>query len=109
MPRPRLALVSHQLRQTREVLKSLTLFKLLLIHFDSQRALKMNARSIKLIKRHERVSRRPALVKLTAGPNRWSTAVRSWIVEFQERDRTETLPAFDNLFKDDLSDPANTA
>lgn len=63
----------------------------------------MNPAPIKLIKRHERVSRRPALVKLVAGPNRWSTAVRSWIVEFQERDRNETLPAFDSLFKDDLS------
>jgi hypothetical protein len=28
--------------------------------------------------------------------------VRSWIVDFQERDRSETLPAFDSLFKDDL-------
>lgn len=63
----------------------------------------MNTTSIKLIKRHERVSGRPALVKLTAGPNRWSTAVRSWIVEFQARDRNQTLPAFDSLFKDNLA------
>lgn len=33
-------------------------------------------------------------------PNRWSTAVRSWVVEFQERDRSaESTPAFDSLFK----------
>ena len=68
----------------------------------------MNATSIKLIKRHQRVSGRPALVKLTAGPNRWSTAVRSWVVEFQARDRNATLPAFDSLFKDGLPDPENS-
>jgi hypothetical protein len=28
--------------------------------------------------------------------------VRSWVVEFQERDQTELLPAFDSLFKDAL-------
>lgn len=62
---------------------------------------------VKLIKRHERVPRRPAQFKLAAGPNRWSTAVRSWVVEFQERDRNEHLPAFDSLFTDALqpSDP----
>jgi len=31
----------------------------------------------------------------------WSTEVRSWVVEFQERDRSELLPAFDSLFKDE--------
>lgn len=36
------------------------------------------------------------------GPIKWSKAVRSWIVDFQERDRTEYLPAFDSLFKDAL-------
>jgi len=40
------------------------------------------------------------MVKLAAGPNRWSAAVRGWVVELQERDRNETLPAFDSLFKD---------
>ena len=63
-------------------------------------------RSVKLIKRHERVPRqRRSTIKLAAGPNRWSTAVRSWVVEFQERDRGETLPAFDSLFKDGLPQP----
>jgi hypothetical protein len=62
----------------------------------------MNRASVKLIKRHERIVRRPSIVKLAVGPKRWSSAVRSWIVDFQERDRSETLPAFDSLFKDDL-------
>jgi hypothetical protein len=35
-------------------------------------------------------------------------SVRSWVVEFQERDIAERPPAFDNLFKDDLPDPENT-
>jgi hypothetical protein len=34
--------------------------------------------------------------------------VRSWVVEFQARDRNETRLAFDSLFKDGLSDPENT-
>jgi len=57
---------------------------------------------VKLIKQHERVPRRPARVKLATGPNKWSSAVRSWIVEFQEHDRNEHLPAFDSLFTDAL-------
>jgi len=32
-------------------------------------------------------------------PNRWSTAVRSWVSEFQQHRHDESLPAFDNLFK----------
>jgi hypothetical protein len=44
-----------------------------------------------------------AEVESAAGPNRWSTAVRSWVVEFQERDRSsESTPAFNSLFKDAL-------
>ena len=62
-------------------------------------------RSVKIIKRDERVPRRRAMVALAAGPNRWSTAVRSWVVEFQEQDRNESLPAFDSLFKDTLLQP----
>jgi hypothetical protein len=65
----------------------------------------MNNKSVKLIKRHERVPRRRAMVEVVVGPNRWSTAVRSWVVEFQERDRGESLPAFDSLFKDSLPQP----
>jgi hypothetical protein len=67
----------------------------------------MNAsRSVKLIKSGQ--GTRIRLRAASTGPNRWSRAVRSWVVEFQERDRHETLPAFDSLFKDDLSDPENT-
>ena len=62
-------------------------------------------RSVKLIKQHERVPRRAATVKPAVGPNRWSTAVRSWVVEFQGRDRSESLPAFDSLFNDTLLQP----
>jgi len=45
------------------------------------------------------------MAKLAIGPGRWSTVVRSWVVEFQERDRNETLPAFDSLFKDGPAAP----
>jgi hypothetical protein len=43
-----------------------------------------------------------AEVESAASSNRWSTAVRSWVVEFQRRDRNESLPAFDSLFNDAL-------
>jgi hypothetical protein len=58
------------------------------------------ARSIKRIKSAERKKGLEMPVELAVNPNRWSTAVRSWIVEFQERDRDESLPAFESLFKD---------
>jgi hypothetical protein len=60
-------------------------------------------RSVKVIKSLERKDLEiQAEVESAAGPNRWSTAVRSWVVEFQERDRSESPPAFDSLFKDAL-------
>jgi len=65
-------------------------------------------RPVKLIKRHERVPQGAAMVELPLGPNRWSTAVRSWVVEFQGRDRSESMPAFDSLFKDALLQPEDT-
>ncbi len=37
------------------------------------------------------------------GANRWSTAVRSWVDEFQLDDHGQSLPAFDSLLKDTLS------
>jgi hypothetical protein len=37
------------------------------------------------------------------GANRWSTAVRSWVDEFQLNGRGQSLPAFDSLLKDTLS------
>src|SRR6185503_4981846 len=52
-------------------------------------------RTVRLIKRQERVSRRPRKkVELAVGPNKWSKSVRSWVVENQNRDRTESLPTF---------------
>jgi len=61
------------------------------------------ARSIKLIKNAERKKGRAIAVELDINPNRWSSAVRSWVVDFQERDRSESLPAFESLFKDSPS------
>ena len=59
---------------------------------------------VKLIKNGEReVPAIHANVESAAGTNRWSTAVRSWVVQFQERDRSESLPAFDSLFRDALT------
>jgi hypothetical protein len=56
---------------------------------------------VKHIKRRERSRRSPRpAIKIEVGPNKWSKSVRSWIVEFQERDRDESQPAFDSLFKD---------
>ncbi len=60
-------------------------------------------RAVKVIKNRE--GKDPdiqAEVESTASPNRWSNSVRSWVVEFQERDRSESLPAFDTVFKDAL-------
>jgi len=57
-------------------------------------------RSVKLIKRKERVRRRGGKVQPAKGPNDWSKSVRSWVSEFQETDHSESLPAFDSLFKD---------
>ena len=60
-------------------------------------------RAVKLIKngKHKDPEVQPA-VESAVDPNRWSKSVRSWVVEFQERDRGESLPAFDSLFKDAL-------
>ena len=64
------------------------------------------ARLAKLIKKANRKDRRrPIAVKSTPNRNQWSTVVRSWVVDFKDRDRSETLPAFDSLFKDALSSP----
>jgi len=46
-----------------------------------------------------------AEVESAAGPNRWSAAVRSWVVDFQQHRRGESLPAFDSLFKTALPQP----
>ena len=58
-------------------------------------------RSVKLIKNADRKNH-AAPISLAPGPNanRWFGAVRSWVADFQARDRREFLPAFDSLFKD---------
>jgi hypothetical protein len=59
------------------------------------------ARSAKLVKKANRKDRRmPIAVKSTPKRNQWLTAVRAWIVDFKDRDRRESLPAFDSLFND---------
>ena len=59
------------------------------------------ARSIKLIKHADRQDHGVQIaVELAVNPNRWSAAVRSWVGDFQARDRSESLQAFDSLFKD---------
>jgi hypothetical protein len=62
--------------------------------------------SVKVIKNGKR--RLPEIQiepESAAGPDRWSTAVRSWVVQFQQNRRGESLPAFDSLFKDALPPP----
>jgi hypothetical protein len=56
--------------------------------------------SVKLVKKEERKgSELQAEVECAVDPNRWSTAVQSWVREFQKRRRGESLPAFGSLFK----------
>jgi hypothetical protein len=58
---------------------------------------------IKLIKKEDRKDLEiQTQVASAAGPNGWSNAVHSWVVESQQRDRSESLPAFNSLFKDAL-------
>jgi hypothetical protein len=51
-------------------------------------------------------ARETAEVEAKAGflldQNRWSTAVRSWVNEFQQERRSASRPAFDSLFRDPL-------
>ena len=58
-------------------------------------------RLVKLIKDGKRKSPTiRARAEAAASPNIWSKTVRSWVVEFKEREHNESLPAFDSLFKD---------
>ena len=61
----------------------------------------MNAEpSVKLVKKGERNGAEPQVeVEYSIDLNRWSTAVQSWVREFQKHRRGESLPAFDSLFK----------
>ena len=61
----------------------------------------MNAQTaVKLIKKKDRKAYAPhAKVEPAVGPNRWSTAVKSWVSEFQKHGRDEEVPAFNSIFK----------
>jgi len=55
---------------------------------------------IRLIKKEQRQAPEiPAGPEFAAGPNKWSQAVLSWVTEFQKHRSSESLPAFDSLFK----------
>jgi hypothetical protein len=59
--------------------------------------------TVKLIKREDRKDLEVQTeVASAAGPNSWSDAVHSWVIESQQRDRSESLPAFNSVFKDAL-------
>ena len=64
----------------------------------------MNAKPVVRVIRHKerKVTGIQAQVESAASPNRWSAAVKSWVIEFRQSDRTNPLPAFDSLFKDAL-------
>jgi hypothetical protein len=56
---------------------------------------------IKLIKKEDRDGPEPAIVAgASANPKEWSTAVKSWVKEFQKDRSDESLEAFDSLFSD---------
>jgi hypothetical protein len=38
-------------------------------------------------------------IEFEVEPNRWSTAVQTWVSEFQHHRHRESLPAFDSFFK----------
>lgn len=58
-------------------------------------------KSVKLIKRQERAARKSGPMADAADPpSKCLKTVRSWVVEFQERDRSESLRHFDSLFED---------
>jgi hypothetical protein len=58
------------------------------------------AQSIKLVKK-AKPKRQVIPIAVALDPRRWSRAVRSWVGDFQKRDRNESLRSFDSLFKDE--------
>ena len=55
---------------------------------------------IKVIKNGKRnVPELMPKIESAVGPARWSTAVQSWVSEFQKHRREDSLAAFDSLFK----------
>jgi hypothetical protein len=60
----------------------------------------MNAK-VKLIKKENRNGLASAVeTEASADPREWSTAVKSWVKEFQQDQRDASLEAFDGLFSD---------
>jgi hypothetical protein len=56
---------------------------------------------VKLIKKEDRNGpASPVVAEASADPKEWSTAVKSWVKEFQKGRRDGLLDAFDNLFSD---------
>ena len=56
---------------------------------------------IKLIKKEDRNGpATPDDGEASADPKEWSTAVKSWVKEFQKERREGSLEAFDSLFSD---------
>ncbi len=56
---------------------------------------------IKLIKKEDRnAPASPVEAEAVADPKEWSTAVKSWVKEFQKGQRDGSTEAFDNLFND---------
>ncbi len=56
---------------------------------------------VKVIKKEDRNGpASPVEEETPADPKEWSTAVKSWVKEFQQDRRDESTEAFDNLFND---------
>jgi hypothetical protein len=56
---------------------------------------------VRLIKKEDRSGpAAPEDGEATADPKEWSTAVKSWVKEFQKERREGSLEAFDSLFSD---------
>jgi hypothetical protein len=58
---------------------------------------------VKLIKKEDRNSPSvPVEAEASADPKEWSTAVKSWVKEFQKDRRDGSSEAFDSLFSDSM-------
>lgn len=56
---------------------------------------------VKLIKKEDRTGEAsPVEPEALVDPREWSTAVKSWVREFKQDRRDESLEAFDSLFED---------
>ena len=56
---------------------------------------------VKLIKKEDRNGPQlPVEPEASVDPREWSTAVKSWVKDFKQDRRNESLEAFDSLFDD---------